>query len=306
MLENNYDKRSCPNCSSVEFDGTKTIASDDPAEKLGFEVVKDYWRGFRAGNVFFTYCRCSRCGLLYSPTYFSAAQTSDLYSSMEDNTAGESTDVLVKTQSKYAVELDKVVNVSGKWLELGADIGLLTRALLANEKITEVDVIEPNSQVHDDLINTLEGHGKIVDSLTSARPSHYDGVIAVHVLDHISDLSASLVQISHVLKTGGIVCFVTHNEKSFLRKALSKRWPPFCLQHPQLFSPKSISITLENAGFEIIAIRRTTNYFSLRHAASILFSVLRIPQWLSNLFPAIAVPMKLGNIVTYARKVHER
>jgi 2-polyprenyl-3-methyl-5-hydroxy-6-metoxy-1,4-benzoquinol methylase len=223
---------------------------------------------------------------------------------MDDNTAGEDLSVLTKTQTKYVDDLNDVVDVKGRWLELGADIGLLTQALIQNTKISEIDVIEPNQQVHPQLTSSLQGRGQIVSSLDVVQSASYDGVVAIHVLDHITHLDSQLRAISSVLKPGGHVCFVTHNEVSLLRKVLLRRWPPFCLQHPQLFSPESISEVLSKEGFEVIEVKRTTNFFSLRHAALVLFSVLHLPKSLAKIVPPISMPMRLGNIATYARKVN--
>lgn len=274
-----------------------------PAEDLSFDELRDFWRGFRSENVFFTYRRCASCSLLYCPTFFQDEQLNSLYRIMDDNTAGEDINVLERTQSRYVSELSKAVEVQGSWLELGADIGLLTKNLLDLPGIVSVDVIEPNEAVHPRLSDALNGKGKIIDSLKFAPVNYFDGVTAIHVLDHITNLSQHLQEIAAVLKPGGFVCFVTHNEASLLRRVITRRWPPLCLQHPQLFSPKSISSALELQGFRVISTKRTANYFSLRHVASVAFSVFRIPSKLSKLIPNIAVPMKLGNIVTYAVKI---
>jgi predicted TPR repeat methyltransferase len=221
---------------------------------------------------------------------------------MDDNTAGEDENVLQRTQLRYVSNLAKKLRVRGNWLELGADIGLLTQSLLKQSEINSVDVIEPNTAVHGRLRDSLNERGQILDDLSSAASNYYDGVAAIHVLDHITDLSTHLSSINSVLKPGGYVCFVTHNEKSILRKAISRRWPPFCLQHPQLFSPDSISDVLERQGFSVIAVERTANYFNLRHIATVAFAVFKIPKKLSVLVPSISVPLRLGNIATYAVK----
>jgi 2-polyprenyl-3-methyl-5-hydroxy-6-metoxy-1,4-benzoquinol methylase len=279
------------------------MSSAKPAEKFTFEELRDFWRGFRSENVFFSYERCSKCHLLYCPVFFQDNQLTSLYQIMEDNTAGEDLTTLERTQSRYISNLAKTIPIKGQWLELGADIGLLTQNLLNQPEVTRVDVIEPNESVHPRLLESLNGRGSILQSLKSSAPNFYDGVTAVHVLDHITNLSQHLQEISAVLKPGGMVCFVTHNEASLLRRAIGRRWPPFCLQHPQLFSQKSISVALELQGFKVIAINQTTNYFSLRHVASVAFSVFRIPSFILKIVPPTAVPMKLGNIVTYAIKV---
>lgn len=302
MSNSKFLSRACPSCTCQSLDESQGISSSRPAEDLTFDELKDFWRGFRSENVFFSYKRCANCRLLYCPTFFQDSQLNSLYQMMEDNTAGEDVKVLTRTQSRYVSDLAEAVQVQGRWLELGADIGLLTQSLLRLPNVASVDVIEPNKTVHSRLSDSLDGKGRILESLKDATPNFYDGVTAIHVLDHITHLSQHLQDISAVLKPGGVVCFVTHNEGSLMRRIITRSWPPFCLQHPQLFSPKTISACLERQGFKIIKIKRTTNYFSLHHVASVAFSVFKIPSKFLKLVPPISLPMKLGNIVTYAVK----
>ena len=63
---------------------------------------------------------------------------------MENNTAGEKINVLNKTQRSCVEILAGKTEVSGNWLELRGDIGLLTKHLFDLPKIENVSVIEPN------------------------------------------------------------------------------------------------------------------------------------------------------------------
>ena len=302
MSDHSFLKRSCPGCSAATFANSKSVFSQPRAETLTFTDVSEYWRGFRSKNVFFTFKRCDNCSLLYCPSYLSDLQLSGLYSEMDDNTAGEHIDTLKRTQARYVTDMSDSIDLQGHWLELGADIGLLTEQLLEQTEIRNVDVIEPNSSVHPTLLNSLRQRGRLISSLENAESGLYDGITAIHVLDHVTHLDVYLKAIFNLLKPDGKICFVTHNEKTFIRRFLSRRWPPFCLQHPQLFSPSSMSFALELQGFKVVRISKTTNYFSLRHVASVLFSLFRIPPWFLKAVPEVIIPMKLGNILTIAEK----
>jgi hypothetical protein len=294
--------RVCPSCASPNTHTSGAVVSLNPAENFTFEELQDFWRGFRAKNVFFTYKRCDTCALLYCPKFFTEEQLSSLYKMMDDNTAGEDEVTLSRTQNRYVKDLGSHDDLRGNWLELGADIGLLTKSLLQRPEVVNVDVIEPNISVHKRLTESLGATGKILNSLDEVSAGSYDGVTAIHVLDHITELSSHLEQISNALKPGGKVYFVTHNEDSLMRKLIQKRWPPFCLQHPQLFTPHSITAALERAGFDVISVQKTTNFFSLRHMGSVFFAIFRLPVSWARVIPPLVLPMKLGNISTYAIK----
>jgi hypothetical protein len=278
------------------------MKSSPRAEDLTFDELKEYWRGFRSKNIFFTYARCTRCGLVYCPTYFSGEQLNDLYSSMEDNTAGEKLRVLNDTQRSYVEILAGKTEVSGDWLELGGDIGLLTKHLFDLPGVKNVSVIEPNIDVHPDLLKLIDGRGTTTANWSGLPPTeHFNGIVGVHVLDHLLDLSGELDRIRACLNDGGSAFFVTHDESSLLRKFLKSKWPPFCLQHPQLFSPKSVAKVLQHKGFSGVNVTKTYNKFTLRHIAEVATNVMGFGSSITKLIPPVAIRLKLGNIATLSR-----
>jgi hypothetical protein len=278
------------------------MKSSPRAEDLTFDELKEYWRGFRSKNIFFTYARCTQCGLVYCPKYFSGEQLNDLYSSMEDNTAGEKLHVLNDTQRSYVEILADKTEVSDDWLELGGDIGLLTKHLFDLPGVKNVSVIEPNISVHSDLLKLIDGRGTTAANWSDLPPTErFNGVVGVHVLDHLLDLSGELERIKACLNNGGSAFFVTHDESSLLRKFLKSKWPPFCLQHPQLFSPKSIANVLERKGFGSVDVTKTHNKFTLRHIAEVATNVMGFGSLIAKLIPPVAIRLKLGNIATLSR-----
>ena len=298
----NFEHRDCPGCGESVLKPRVVMKSSPRAEDLTFNELKEYWRGFRSRNIFFTYARCTQCGLVYCPVYFSGEQLNELYSSMEDNTAGEKLDVLNDTQRAYVEILAGKTEVSGDWLELGGDIGLLTKHLFDIPNVKNVSVIEPNIDVHPDLIKLIDGRGTTAANW-SVLPSteSFNGIVGVHVLDHLLDLGGELDRIRNCLTNGGIAFFVTHDESSLLRKFLKAKWPPFCLQHPQLFSPKSIAKVLQHKGFGSVDVTKTYNKFTLRHIAEVATHVIGFGSLLVKLVPPLAIRIKLGNIATLSR-----
>ena len=132
--------------------------------------------------------------------------------------------------------------------------------------------------------------------------SLYQGVMAVHVLDHLLYPTSDLRAVRMSLEDGGVFSAVVHNERSALRFVLGKHWPPYCLQHPQLFSPRSLTFFAKMEGFQDIRIRRTTNWFSLQHIGETVVSLAGMKSRSHQKSPRFGVPMRLGNIQMVARK----
>jgi hypothetical protein len=127
-------------------------------------------------------------------------------------------------------------------------------------------------------------------------------VIMIHVLDHLLEPERMLGQIKEKMVSGGIIAIVTHNENSLLPSIIKSRWPPYCLQHPQLFSPKSIRNLLSSCGFKTLGIHDTVNYFPadylLKHglwAAGMTRLGMKVPHTAKMI-----IPLKLGNMITVA------
>lgn len=276
------------------------MASKTTAESLDFTTLCEYWRGFRSDSVHFTYARCEKCAQAFCPTYFSDAQLDQLYSSMPDNTNGETLSTLQRTQRDYARQISSYGYSGGRILDIGADIGLLIKELSPNDRV-RVDAVEPNVGVHKALSSVLAGRGTIALSLSDLPDdAKYDLIAGIHVLDHIVDLQATVSAITKKVSDHAHVYFVTHNERSLLRKLLGRRWPPFCLQHPHLFDKRTLASVFMSAGFVNIRVVRTRNYFSLRHVALVACQLLGLPPRFSRIVPDVVIPMRLGNIAVQA------
>ena len=299
---NVFKERSCPNCGKSAALATKVVSrAKTPAEQSTFEVVKQSFIGFRKGQLFFTFRRCTKCKLCYSEKYFDSLQLEELYGSMPDNSAGEDIATLSRTQSKYVSVLKRQTEIGDRWLDVGADLGLFGRAL-RQQGANKIDAIEPNVEVHSQLSNNIGSSGVVGTDWDSFLDNQYEGIAAIHVLDHFEALSEELCRVYKHLVPGGHFFAVVHNERSLLRYLLGTRWPPFCLQHPQLFSKSTLQKTLENHGFTVLVVGRTTNYFSLRHLVIVGSKVLGLSSRLGKIAPGFVIPFKLGNIFVIGQK----
>jgi 2-polyprenyl-3-methyl-5-hydroxy-6-metoxy-1,4-benzoquinol methylase len=145
---------------------------------------------------------------------------------------------------------------------------------------------------------------EIVSDLSESKLNkQYDLFIAVHVLDHLLDPYSDLLTIGKSMKSGGKAFIVVHNQKSMLAKILGRKWPPYCLQHPQIFDRKSIDLLLSKVGFHQIQISRTKNKVSIKNLISMLFQILRLPKFLLKVIPDLSIDLYLGNIIVSAEKI---
>lgn len=298
-------ERLCPICGAQ--DATPGISSTIPAEALGWDELSASWRGLFKDKSFFTYGRCVQCGTLYCRHYFSDGQLARLYGEMEENMSEVPADVLQRTQRGYFDIVAPYLCEHGQYLELGPDVGYFASHCAATGKFDAYWMIEPNRAVWPQL-SAIGGNTGAVKLLS--EPARLDEVgdgciafgAAIHVLDHIVDPVAVLHKIRAKLAPGGCFMSVTHDERSLLARLLGKRWPAFCLQHPQLYNENSSRALFRAAGFEILFVRKSVNFFPLGFLLRQgIFATLRYDAAFLSRLDVIDVGLKMGNILTLAR-----
>jgi hypothetical protein len=210
-----------------------------------------------------------------------------------------------ETHKNYSDYINKNQDHSESLIELGADSGFVTERIIAKFGIKKGTIVEPNLEVRPILESIVKGKDfEIVSDLSESKLNkQYDLFIAVHVLDHLLDPCSDLLKISKSMKSGGKAFIVVHNQKSMLAKILGRKWPPYCLQHPQIFDRKSIDLLLSKVGFHQIQISRTKNKVSIKNLISMLFQILRLPKFLLKVIPDLSIDLYLGNIIVSAEKI---
>jgi phospholipid N-methyltransferase len=294
--------RPCPICSVSN--GKLIVESNQNPQNISGKELGNLFVGLRANQSFFPYLRCKECQLCYNSNYFSQDALAKLYRNMPPNLVFDEERNVKETHKSYADYIISNHEHSESLIELGADSGFVTEKIISKFSINKGTIIEPNLEVRPVLETILMGRDfEIVNYLDDSKLNgQYDLFIAVHVLDHLLNPYSDLLKINKSMKIGGKAFIVIHNQKSFLAKILGKKWPPYCLQHPQIFDMKSIEILLSRVGFSDVKISRTKNRVSIKNLISMLFEILRIPSFLLRFVPDFTIPIYFGNIIVSAKK----
>lgn len=299
----NYLKRECPICRK-KTEIAREVFSEVKAEDLDYEKLVPYWNGFFKDKIFFSYFRCSVCDLLFTPVFYRSDQLEALYSQMPPNMDVVPMSALLQTQREYFKELKKKSTLKNGYIEIGPDVGIFTINCVAEGGFDKYWLCEPNRAVANALSDVVRNHAfVIIEDMFgfSAIPNQSAGAaVMIQVLDHLLDPIKTLTELREKLLPDGKLLLVTHNERSLLRRVVGWRWPAFCLQHPQIYNPKSISKLLEESGYKIESINKSKNYFEfsflLKHLFWALgFQVKSIPELFN-----FRIGLKLGNIITIA------
>ena len=295
--------RQCPICQK-STKVTLEICSQTRAETIDYEALTPYWNGFFKEKIYFSYARCAECKLLFAPIFYKPDQLEALYGQMSPNMDLVPMAALLKTQKGYFNELKKCSNLDKGYIEVGPDVGVFTVNCTREGAFDKYWLCEPNKEVASALGRVLGDRPyQIIENMFgfSDIPDHSSSVaVMIQVLDHLLDPVTTLAELKKKLLPNAKLLIVTHNEQSLLRKIVGWKWPAFCLQHPQIYSPESIRMLLEKSGYTVDSIERTKNYFQFSFLLKHLLWAFGLKvKSVPNIFD-FTIGLKLGNMITIA------
>jgi len=302
-------QRSCPGCGQSPSPRAD-VSTEVRAEDLGLEDLVPHWNGFFKDKVFFSYTKCACCGLEYAPVFFTPEQLERLYGQMPANMSEVPLEVLRGTQRGYFEALKQAGTLNGGFIEVGPDIGLFTENCVREGGFDNYWLFEPNRDVAPVLEGVMSGKRfQIIHDMfgfSHVPDRSINAAVMIHVLDHLLDPIATLKELRQKLLPGAQLLIVTHDESSLLRKLFGAKWPAFCLQHPQIYNPATITTVLNAAGYDVVRQEKTVNHFQisflLKHLLWALgFRVKSVPS-----FWNITVGLRLGNMLTLATPTNSR
>lgn len=301
-----YRSRACPACGAAPC-MADAVRSMPPAEEASFDQLLRAWdTDIFTHKGFFSYGRCSGCGLLYCPVYPDDGQLARLYGSMKPNMSELPEESFRRTQAGYLRTALRHRPPFGDVIEIGPDRGFLAAEAARRDEFGRFWFIEPNVIVHDALRAAVAPKACDI-TVDLNRFDHIPdgcGALAfmVHVLDHLTDPLHHLTELHRCLAPGGVISIVVHNERSLLARAFGSRHPIYCPYHPQLFNPQTLSAMLERAGFRVLEVARTVNHYPVGYLAkNAAFRAGLSCRWVPELRWAMT-PLPLGNIQATARR----
>lgn len=299
-------RSACPSCGAPASRSAPAVASDPPAESLPIDQHTGFVSSYGPRRVFFTYFCCSVCELLFCPVFYSEEQLARLYGHQGENMAEAPFGARVQTQERYAQHLLKHSRKGGAFLEVGADVGVFARRCLKEGRYDHAWLYEPNLAIHDELGKHLMEQPHTIKAEMWPTDDVPAGCVStaamIHVVDHLLDPLTFLSKLRDKLEVNGVVLLVTHDAHSLLARTLGRRWPPFALQHPQLYCRQSMATLLQRSGFAIVEMRKAVNYFPVIFLVRAALSVLGLPSILPHI-AGPSIPIKLGNMAVVVRRI---
>jgi len=134
-------------------------------------------------------------------------------------------------------------------------------------------------------------------------PDHaFDGVTLWDVIEHMHDPLEALEECRRVLRPDGLLVLETQNVRSGFARLMGRRWHHFkMLEHLYHFDPKTCTVLLERAGFEVV---RWTSRLAGKYV-SMDFIVERSAR-MNRFLPTLMKPVRLvGPSALYVNPLDE-
>lgn len=230
----------CPSCGGSHFVNTLSCI-DHTYSKKEFTVVK-----CESCGLHFTNPRPSEkeIGVYYdNPEYVSHTDTNKgllftLYGLVKSYTLGQKRKLLERLSA------DKTV------LDYGAGSGDFSNELAVNG--WQVTSYEPDEKARN-LIKQKNAKIKLTDTL-SAIENNSKSVIALwHVLEHVHQLQATIVEFNRILTDDGKLIIAVPNHTSYDAKFYQENWAAYDVpRHLYHFNPRTIDTLMKSKGFQLV------------------------------------------------------
>jgi len=142
----------------------------------------------------------------------------------------------------------------GHLLDIGAGTGAFAHAM--QQKGWKVTGLEPDAVTRDKAYENYKLKLQSTDTIFDLPVNEFEVITMWHVLEHVHALKPYLNQCFKSLKNNGKLIIAVPNYTSFDARYYKKYWAAYDLpRHLYHFSPKAMTILLNEMGFEIVALK---------------------------------------------------
>jgi SAM-dependent methyltransferase len=283
-LSRYLEERSCPVCGSRDQSRKVYRANFDESRLDEFAFASRKLPEF----MHLSLVECPECRLLYAspaltPEFLAGAYCDAAYDS------GEEADYAAAT---YANKLPAIVARIGRRdtaLEVGAGNGAFL-ARLKEAGFSNVIGVEPSHAAAATADASIRESIRVsVFRSDEFSPGSFDLFACFQTLEHIREPRQLCEAAFRLLRPGGTIFLVVHDQASWVTRLAGERSPIFDIEHQQLFTRASLRYLLESCGFEQIEITTLRNRYPLGYWIRLL------PLW-SPLKRVLTAALRLAGL----------
>lgn len=304
-IEFELESRDCPLCGSSSRSVPVAAARVDTGKLDGFAFASRKAPEYMHHRLVL----CHACDLLYASPAPTAANLHRAYAAADYDSTEESACASNTYGARLSDLLERLPSTGGA-LDIGTGDGSFLSVLLA-AGVVDVVGVEPSAapvRAAAAEVRPLITEGPF--RREDFEPGRFRLVTSFQTLEHLSEPLAMCRGAYDLLTPGGALYVVTHNRRALPNRVLGRRSPIFDIEHLQLFSPDSLRVLLERAGFTDVEVRPIVNRYPVHYWAKLLPVPARVRSAaLAAVGPRLAsaaVSLPVGNMAAVGYKPHKR
>ncbi|NQT90533.1 MAG: methyltransferase domain-containing protein, partial [Candidatus Omnitrophica bacterium] len=266
-FDTTYQKTSCgASCNICGSSRRKSVYSkrkdQDSEHSKTYTITKDIT------SQPYEIVECLECGLIYTLSQDSRASLLEEYSSMEDGLYLKEANGRRKAAKRVLDEISDFKK-KGRLLEIGCACGFLLDE--ARQSGWEASGIEPSrwaAEYARDALGLDVTNGALEDS--DIDKGAFDVIVAIDVLEHLSDPKSALKKMRESLKEDGLLYVAIPDISSAASRLFKSRWWGIKRHHLYYFTKETLRLLLEREGFEVVRKAYYLRYFTLGYITTLL------------------------------------
>lgn len=294
--------RPCPLCGSK--DQSRLFAEP----RFNMEKLGNFAFASRKTPEYMHYrlVECPACDLLYATPLPSLKALAHAYHQAAFDSSQEA-HFAARTYGRVLKQFVDFLPEKRGTLDIGTGDGAFLEELLTRG-FKEVRGVEPSkAPIEASLprVKPLIRHG-LFNSKDYKKES-LNLVTCFQTLEHLADPLPMAQGARRILKKGGALFVVSHNRRGLSARVLGTKSPIFDIEHLQLFSPQSLRLFLEKAGFERVQVWPILNVYPIHYWVKLLpFPRTVKPALIGTLKSLgvghLALPLPAGNMAAVGFK----
>ena len=293
-------KKKCPIC---ENDSTNIIYNSN----LPKTITESNYSGRKKPDYYhYEMVRCTDCEILYANSIYDEVSIERLYND-SDFTYSEEIPGLKLTYEYCLKKAQNFIAHKNSFIDIVCGNGFMLEVANDNgwENIVGIEpslnaIKKANPKFKKMIINK-------VFNLSNLKKESFDLVFCAMILEHVSDINKFLEQIKWILKPGGIILAITHDEKHFLSKILKNKHPIINDEHAYVFSSNSLKKIFQKHNYEIKKISSLKNIYTVKYWLQMIPVFKLFVNYLTTILKHTKIfksmiGLKAGNIFIIAQK----
>ena len=249
--------------------------------------------------------RCKKCTLLYASQIYDDSITEKLYTISKFGYESELKG-LKKTYSKCLSEAEKILKNKDNFLEIGCGNGFVLEIAKENGWHNIMGV-EPSLESIQNANPSIKS--KILNGIfdvNNYENDYFDTVFVAMIIEHVPDINKFLSDIYKILKPGGVLITICHNERHFLSKLLRNKHPIINDEHNYVFGPNTLKKIYKKNKFKNLKLNNLKNYYPIEYWIKMIPFTKNLMKFFHNFLNDKIlkknIGLKAGNIYLIANK----